>query len=110
MIQVNVTRDHGGNVLKYQVTGHAQAAEPGEDVVCAAVSVLSQTTILGLYKVAHIKVSYEIKAGYLVCEMPQELTPEERIKANMLLETMVLGIKNLMVSYSEYITLHDKEV
>lgn len=110
MIQVNITRNQKGSILKYEVTGHANAAEYGEDVVCAAVSVLSQTTVLGLYEIANIKVGYEIKPGYLLCILPKEMTPEERDKANVLLDTMVLGLRNLMVSYSEYITLHDKEV
>lgn len=110
MITVKIDRNHQQEIIQYKITGHANAASYGEDIVCAAVSVLSQTTILGLHEIAEIETSYEVKSGYLTCQLPAVLKAEERQKANLLLETMVLGLKNLMVSYSDYITLHDKEV
>ncbi len=36
-------------------TGHSGQAEKGSDIVCAAVSVLMQSLILGIVKVAHVK-------------------------------------------------------
>lgn len=110
MIKVNVLRDQEHHIKEFKVTGHAYAAEAGKDIVCAAISALTQTTILGLCEVLKIQASYKISEGYLECKLPDDLTEEKQLQAHNLLETMVLGIKNIQESYSKYIIVHDKEV
>ncbi len=110
MIMVKIDRNQQGTIMKYEISGHANAANYGEDIVCAAVSVLSQTTLLALHEIVKIETSYQVRSGFLTCELPKSLNREQRQKADLLLESMVLGVKNLIVSYSEYISLHDKEV
>ncbi|MDR5657900.1 ribosomal-processing cysteine protease Prp [Serpentinicella sp. ANB-PHB4] len=110
MIKIEIFRNKQKEVNKYVVSGHAQAAEYGQDIVCSAVSVLSQTTLLGLYEVAEIKVDYEIQDGYLRCSVPESISSEARKKANLLIDTMIIGMRNISESYSKYIDFHDKEV
>ena len=45
MIQVDVALDEAGLLKSCRVSGHAGAARRGEDIVCAAVSVLTRTSI-----------------------------------------------------------------
>ena len=110
MINVLIERNKDGDVNSFTITGHANAGEYGKDIVCAAISVLSQTTVLGLYEIAKIKVDYEVQDGNLVCRLPKELTNSERQKSNLLLETMIIGLKNIYENYSEYIVIHVNEV
>lgn len=110
MISIVITRDINSNISDFDITGHASAAKPGEDIVCAAVSVLAQTTLLGLHHVVKVEIEFERDSGDIFCRMPEGLTPEKREAANILLETMVIGFKNLVVGYPTYIELHDKEV
>ncbi|MCD5415041.1 MAG: ribosomal-processing cysteine protease Prp [Clostridiales bacterium] len=110
MIKVIIYRNKNKEIFKYIITGHANAAKHGEDIVCAAVSVLSQTTVLGLHGVAKIAIDYEINDGKLTCNLPKYLTKQERIATNLLLETMYIGFKSLLENYSEYMKIHDKEV
>lgn len=56
MIKVTIATD--GNKLSLRLEGHAEYAEHGKDIVCAAASILAQT-------VAHT-VSGAEKCGYLV--------------------------------------------
>ncbi len=110
MISILIERNDNKEICKFEISGHAEAAEHGQDIVCAAISVLSQTTVLGLHEMVNIKTNYIINSGLLSCKIPNDLTEEKRHKADLLLETMVIGFKNLTVGYSEYIELHDKEV
>ncbi|WP_026475956.1 ribosomal-processing cysteine protease Prp [Alkaliphilus transvaalensis] len=110
MISILIERNDKKEVSRFEISGHAEAAERGQDIVCAAVSVLSQTIVLALHEITKINITYEINNGFLTCRIPDELTKEEREKTNLLLETMLIGLKNLELGYSEYIALHDKEV
>ncbi|MCC5911575.1 MAG: ribosomal-processing cysteine protease Prp [Clostridiaceae bacterium] len=110
MIIVSIKRNNKKEVMQFTISGHAYADEPGKDVVCAAVSVLSQTIILGLYEIIKIKAPYKIEDGYLSCEVPQNLSTKEKEKVNTLLETMVIGMKSVKENYNQYIDIHDKEV
>ncbi len=110
MIKVSIERNENHYVGGFTVKGHAYADKPGKDIVCAAVSMLTQTIVLGLIDVIGIQVDYEIADGFLRCEIPKSLSTHNRLQTNNLVETMVLGLKNIEKSYSEYIIVHDKEV
>ncbi|MSE22463.1 ribosomal-processing cysteine protease Prp, partial [Lactobacillus parabuchneri] len=47
MIQATI-KHYRGHVSGFTITGHADAGEYGQDIVCSAVSVLSITTVNGL--------------------------------------------------------------
>ena len=60
--------------MQYDIKGHANFAPLGEDIVCAAISVLSQTTLMGLVEVLQLKrreIFYKIddSTGYLNVEL-----------------------------------------
>jgi len=53
MISISIYRNSKKDIEQFVVEGHAYAADPGQDIVCAAVSVLTQTTVLGLHEIAY---------------------------------------------------------
>ncbi|SES74565.1 hypothetical protein SAMN05660297_00482 [Natronincola peptidivorans] len=110
MIIVNIKRDKNKNIREFIISGHAYADVPGKDIVCAAVSVLGQSVIIGLYEVIKISAPYEIKEGYLACTIPEAISQNEREQTNVLLETMVKGLNSIKNNYNKYIDIHDKEV
>lgn len=110
MILISVYRGPNKAVEQFVIEGHAHAADPGKDIVCAAVSALGQTTVLSLYQIADINIEYEIKKGYLECKLPKNLTEKELYSATLLINTMLLGLKNIQESYPQHIEVRDKEV
>ncbi len=110
MIIVKIRRDQNNNITKFSVEGHANADEYGKDIVCASISLLTQTTVLALYELLDIEIVYEIDDGWLYCELPLNLSDTLREKANLILNTMVLGIKGTTQMYTGFIELLDKEV
>ena len=89
MIQVRV-REH-----KLTVSGHAGYAPKGQDIVCAAVSSLTLTLILGLTQVAGVELKSMEESGYISIEWQHM---NEIGKA--LIGTWFLGISSVAESYN----------
>ena len=106
MVTVNLEKDFAGNICKITVSGHANQAEYGSDIVCSAISVLTISTLNGLIDVAKVKVGYKVKEGYtqiLISEGHNE-------KSDAILKTYELGIEALLEDYGKYLQLVKKEV
>ena len=93
----------------FSVSGHSGYADAGEDIVCAALSSVIQTAVLGLMRVAGINVGFETDAdgGVLELVIP-DLSDNDRHNADMILDTMLCGIADLHEGYSDFIELEVK--
>lgn len=111
MINIGIVRDKDGFIWEFTVKGHAGFSERGSDVVCAAVSAIAQTTLGALEELAGIK-TFTIRSGNVKCHIPLEVSNEEKLKIKIILETMVIGFKQIKCtpSYKKYITILDEEV
>lgn len=76
-------------------------------MVCAAVSVLTQAAVLGLEEVVGLSPEVEIERGFLSCFLPEGLGADESRRAQDILETMVLGLKNLEISHPEFVQVEE---
>ncbi len=65
MIKISVMRQNDEKIIGLSVEGHAGAGAYGQDVVCAGISALAQSVILGLAKHLHRDIDYDVKPGYL---------------------------------------------
>jgi len=97
------------NIVTFNIEGHSDYAEAGSDIVCSAVSAISITTINGITDVLKIKPRYVMEDGYLNLSLQGNL-PDEIDKCQVLLETMLLGLKNLEKNYRNYIKVIVEEV
>ncbi len=106
MIRARITRNHRGEVQDITVTGHAGKGPYGYDIVCAAVSALAETLVLGLTHVAPVAMDHHLDEGNLTIRLQE--CPSERTQA--VLETFCLGLQDLahseprFVKYGELIT------
>lgn len=101
MITINIMRNKKKDIYSFDVFGHADAAPHGEDVVCAGVSALTQTAILGLTKHLVKKIDLDISSGKLRLIMLD--APDE--KTNAILETMFLGLKEISKIYPDSVRI-----
>ena len=89
-----------GMIRGYMIEGHAGTAAPGHDLVCASVSVLAQTALLGLDAYLGKKPFWKInETGFMECRLPDGLSEEELEKAQVILKTMELGLISIEESY-----------
>ncbi|MGI6001300.1 MAG: ribosomal-processing cysteine protease Prp, partial [Candidatus Merdisoma sp.] len=63
-----------GQYAGFVIEGHAGYGEEGEDIVCAAVSVLSLNALNSIEAFTEDRFSGEEKDGYLSCSFPEALS------------------------------------
>ena len=99
----------GGHIVSVHADGHTGYGVEGEDIVCAALSSVIQTAVLGIMRVAGINADFSTEAagGILRLELP-ELSEKDRHNADMILETMLCGVADLYEGYSDFIDLEVK--
>jgi len=104
MIVLSVDRE-AGKVRGFTVEGHARFAPHGRDLVCAAVSMLAQSVLLGLHHHVKLDIGFNIDdaAGRLTCRLPEKMAPEQHLMAEAVIQTMVLGCQNLQETYPQYL-------
>lgn len=102
-----VISKNNNNIIKVVCSGHSGYAQNGKDIVCAAISSIVQTAILGLAKVVKIKIEFnrDDNAGYLKFELPLNISNEKMEQAQIILKTMLAGLEDLQGGYSKYIKL-----
>ena len=104
MTHIDVKRNVEGHIVECHFRGHAEAGPYGEDVVCAAISMLSQTSLLGLHEVAQQSMEYRIEDGELDILLSEPITE----RGQTILETMLLGIKNVADQYSDFVRVSEQ--
>ena len=109
MICVKVYKTSDETVRKFELLGHAQFAEPGEDVVCAAVSALVLNTINSIESFTDERYVTECdeETGHILYEFREKPGPE----AVLLVRSMLLGLQMIEESYgNDYINILSEEV
>jgi len=101
MITVTVIRDNNKAISGFTIDGHAQAAPHGEDIVCAGVSALVQSAIMGIERhlrreISLIQDSNGLKMG--LTGQPDSLT-------GAVLETMLLGLTEIAKLYPKSVRI-----
>ncbi len=109
MITVNVYRE-GKNPVGFDVSGHANMGEYGEDLVCAAVSAIVQTAILGITDVCHIQAGVSIEEGRTTCILTKDANPDETQSAGIVFNTMIAGLRSIQATYPKTLKFRNKEV
>ncbi len=109
MITVTVTRENGDPV-GFRVSGHANMGEYGEDLVCAAVSAIVQTAILGITEVCHIPAGVSIEEGETVCILSKDASADAIQSAGVVINTMIAGLRSIQASYPKTLKSRNKEV
>ncbi len=95
------------NAQRFQgfiVSGHAEYDEPGRDIVCAAVSALTQSVVLGLEEVIDYPVEVELdRDGLLDVRLigHDSECAEKDNKAQVLLQTIYESLLQVESEYPE---------
>ena len=109
MTKVIVSKKEG-HIVSVDCKGHSGYAPEGEDIVCAALSAVVQTAVLGVLRVAGAKADYRTDEdkGSLKLTI-KEADEEKRRECDIILETMLLGVKDLQKGFSAFIKLEVKD-
>lgn len=99
-----------GRLTGFEAQGHTGSAEEGNDVVCAAISALTQSALMGIREYLKLACAYEIADGYIYCMLPEDTFEEDWREAEIILETMAMGLRSIADTYGDYIKIIEREV
>ena len=90
MTTIRFFRNDLNFITAVECEGHTGYDVEGYDVVCAALSSIVQTAVLGLMQVAKINVDYKVdeEKGYLMVKLPKHMTEVEAHDADVVLKTL----------------------
>lgn len=108
MIRIRFYQNNQGDILGFQTIGHAGYAQAGEDIVCAGVSVLVMNTINSIETFTDDKQLVECEDRKGIIRM--KLTGERSKEAQLLLQSLLLGLQSIEKEYDQYIEVSFKEV
>lgn len=105
MIRVRIERERGGRITGFTVRGHAGYADRGQDIVCAGVTAVVFTALEGLKAVAGVPhtVRQDGRRGYVECRLGEGASEEQAARAQTILETMVLGLRDIEKDYAGHV-------
>ncbi|NLJ81311.1 MAG: ribosomal-processing cysteine protease Prp [Firmicutes bacterium] len=106
MTKIRFLKDKTG-LKGFEVKDHTGYASYGEDIVCAGISALSQTALLGLQKVLSIKCQVELKDGFLYCTLPADLGKTQWEQAQIVLRVLYEGIMAIKAEYGRYVSVKE---
>ena len=100
MVKIRIEREDG-KIRQFFAEGHTAFAKKGEDIVCAGISSILQTAILGLSD--YLKVSLALKKGS--GDMSVRLKNPPGKEAEAILEAMLLGLCGIEKEYPDRVKI-----
>ena len=109
MITINVERNVNNEIVSFSLNGHAGYDVEGKDIVCAAVSAVTNMALIGLNEKLKINLNFEKSdGGYLKVELPKNIDLEDMRVAQVLLESLVTEYLDIESNYGKYILVKER--
>ena len=108
MIDVTLFQNDSGDYIGFRMTGHAEYAEYGSDIVCAAVSVLVINAMNSVEKFTDDEFEGAVheEKDVVSFDIKSEKVSES---AKLLLNSIVLGLEGIQAEYGKkYIKIRKK--
>jgi uncharacterized protein len=103
VLEVSFCRDERGRFAALSASGHADFAEYGGDIVCAAVSAVLQAARLGLSQFARSSLRVRQKPGELELSWPEEERDRESVVA--IVAAAELAVEEIARRYPSHVRL-----
>jgi uncharacterized protein len=103
MLEVTFHRDARGRIIGLSARGHADFADHGEDVVCAAVSAILQAAALGLAEYALAEMESRKAPGLLELRWDDEQSDRESVRA--IVATAELAVQQIARRFPKHVRL-----
>jgi uncharacterized protein len=103
VLEVRFYRDGRGRFAGLSASGHAEFAEYGEDIVCAAVSAILQAARLGVAEFSRGGVLVRQEAGELELTLPESERDRESLIA--IVSAAELAVEQIARRYPAHVAL-----
>lgn len=111
MVRVEIRRKPDGTITGFRMTGHAEFAEAGKDIVCAGVSAVAIGTVNAAEALLGIRlVNGTPERGTLVASVPDGTEGRRGEDLQLMLESMVHMVKDIEANYGAYVRVTEKTI
>lgn len=101
----------GEKICGFDMAGHANYAPYGEDIVCAAVSVLAIATVNSLEtQLGQIRANVSDETGRVSCFLQAVLDEQQEIIAQSIFQTLEIGLRSVEQTYPDYLKLRRTKI
>lgn len=105
MITVSVVKS-GDRIDSIHVSGHAESAKHGEDLVCAGVSSITVGTLNALDMLVHDTCQCDLIDACIHIEVIRH----DQAQTQLILQTMLIQLETMRERYYQYIQIQIQEV
>ena len=98
-------------LIGFEADGHSGFAEAGSDIVCAALSALTEATLNGIVNVAKAPAMYQRddESAFLTACLTPECTGDQLERAQILLQTLLEAVQAIARDYPRNVRIIFKE-
>lgn len=109
MIKIEIYR-RNNKIVKFTISGHANYAGHGEDIVCSSVSTSVTQTLNAILELLKLEPEYTYEEGYINCNLENIDLKEREAELDILLESMYIMLEAVSKEYIKKVKLIEKEV
>ena len=97
-----------GKISSFTMSGHANFAKHGSDIVCAGASAVSFGIVNSIMSLTDVQpvIDTDGNGGYLRCQIPTDISVESEEKVQLLLEAMLISLQTIERDYGKYIKIN----
>ena len=112
MITVNIVRQSADDkqIVSFAIEGHAKFAKPGKDIICAGVSAISVGMVNAIEELTGLELPVSMRNGWLQSEIPRQVDASVNERVQLLLESMIVMLNTIAVSYGKYVVIREKNL
>ncbi len=103
MIKAKFIRKEANQIVSFEMSGHANFAESGSDIVCAAASVLAMNVVNSIEELAGYQPIVDMSDGYLFVEILSDLSDKQIETTDILMNSLYIGLRDIEKEYNSYI-------
>ncbi len=94
-------------IVRYKISGHTGKAEFGKDILCAAISSIAQSALVGITEVLNIEPKVlKVEDGLLEFELNEK--DYDNASVQLLLETCLKSLKEIVKNEKKFVKLEEK--
>ncbi|GKV68773.1 hypothetical protein NCCP2716_12710 [Sporosarcina sp. NCCP-2716] len=104
MIQLTIEKQSSGRIVSFEMSGHADYAEHGKDLVCAAASAVSFGAVNALITLTGITPVIEqgAEGGYLKVVLPETGDDHDQ---QVIVRAMIVSMQTIEQDYGQFIKI-----
>ena len=105
MIKITIVKNQSGHIDSFEMTGHADLAEHGKDLVCAGASAVSFGAVNAIISLTGKTPEIQLgsNGGYLNVTLPK--SPEDDHDIQLIVKAMIVSLQTIENDYGQHIKI-----